>query len=267
MLVHDVDFNLVRQDDGFDQFPMWELFLEAKRVHDRNNLAPWESRFAALGAVGRLHEQGRDSFDALVKKTGERLQGLMFHDAREMFEEIRSDSLLAPSVVSHLLTANHWGACVALGAGLGIPAQRVRGVSEYDCEGFDKSLVLLQILCEDPSAVILCSDDSDPGLSADVGQPSVVRSLPFDVPLRDVSLFATRGATEDDPRTYGLQSRLEEARIPYVLNGLRQNAEGKYEGYQGVRRMVEVYASWLATHHAREVPLKNSFTNAYSVNG
>lgn len=26
VLVHDVDFNLVRQDDGFDQFPMWELF-------------------------------------------------------------------------------------------------------------------------------------------------------------------------------------------------------------------------------------------------
>jgi hypothetical protein len=195
------------------------------------------------------------------------LRGVMFDDALEMFEEIRRDSLLATSVTSHLLTANHRGACVALGEGLGIPAQRVRGVSEYDCEGFDKSLVLLQILCEDPTAVVLCSDDSDPGLSAEVGQHSVVRGLPFDVPLRDVCLFATRGATEDDPRTYGLQSRLEEARIPYVLNGLRYSAGGKCEGYQGVRKMVGVYARWLATHHAREVTLKNSFTNAYSVNG
>lgn len=243
ILVHDLDKNLAFDESYYSEFPNWKLFSKAKEIHDKYEISPWESRFSALSVFGVLNSETRELFFTLLKKLGKEISNLVFEDVRELFQQF--NHFPYRSIECCIVTANNSTVASEVSRQLGWFPNRVWGVSESNCDGFDKAITLLEILYADPSAILICSDDSDSGLISSLREGSLFQDTDIHIQLPDLCFFAARCPTETESTHYDLHEVLDLLKIPFLINHAELHSSGKMYGYQGVNEYVRIYKDWI----------------------
>jgi hypothetical protein len=238
ILVHDIDRNLTASEDHYAHFPLFDLWSRIHQLHREMDLGPPEARFAALSIFGANHPNVRDAWDSQLRQMGRRLPGMLLSDARELFaaEAARPNGLIE----SCFVTGNNTTVAAQMAESLGLPGARIWGVDETGVDGFDKPLAVLEIIRENPGAIVVVSDDGDPELVRAV-QESLVgddRAAGF----ADLLLFVAREPNGDETYTYSLGPALAKAGLPFLSNVL-QKGPGIEVGYQGMNQVVDLYQS------------------------
>lgn len=246
IIVHDIDNNLTFDDSYYREFPNYDLFSKAKEVHDKYKISPWESRFSALSVFGMLNSNTRKSFLFLLKVLGRNISNLVFEDVKELLYQSAHFFHQEGGIECCIVTANNSIVASELSTQLGWFPNRVWGVNERNCDGFDKALTLLEILCANPNIILVCSDDGDSGLIQDLEKESLVQNSSINIPLSYLCFFAARYAREDEPIQYGLYEALNSRNFPFLLNWAERLPSGKMNGYQGVNKYVGVYKEWIS---------------------
>lgn len=245
VIVHDLDNNLTLDESYYSDFPNWNLFLKAKEVHDKYQISPWEARFSALSIFGTQHSDTRKSFLLLLKDLGCKISHLVFEDVKELSRKLSFFSSHEGEIKCYIVTANNSIVAKEVSERLGWLPPRVWGVNESNCDGFDKSLTMLEIFCDNPNIILICSDDGDSGLIQDMKKESLLPNKNIKLPLSHLCFFAARCATEYESSQYNLYEELNSQKIPFLSNYAKKNLSGKIYGYQGVTEYVKVYKEWV----------------------
>lgn len=245
VIVHDLDNNLTLDESYYSDFPNWNLFLKAKEVHDKYQISPWEARFSALSIFGNQHLDTRKNFLLLLKDLGCKISHLVFEDVKELSQKLSFFSSQEGGIECCIVTGNNSIVANEVSERLGWLPARVWGVNESNCDGFDKALTLLEIFCDKPNIILICSDDGDTGLIQDMKKESLLPSKNIKLPLSRLSFFAARCATEDESSQYRLSQELNFQKIPFLSNYANKTLSGKIYGYQGVTEYVKIYREYI----------------------
>lgn len=240
VLVHDIDKNLTVDDSYYTDFPNYNLFVKAKEIHDKYMISPWESRFPALSVVGVLNSTTRDIFLSLLKELGRKISNLVFEDVKELLYH-SSYFVNQGTIECCIVTANNSIVARELSSQLGWLPEKIWGVDERNCDGFDKALTLLEILCDNPNTIIVLSDDGDSSLIEGLEKDSLLDSISIPVPLSYLCFFAARCATAEETDEYKLYEALNAKKLPFLINWADHSLSERVYGYQGVSRYVETY--------------------------
>lgn len=243
ILVHDIDRNLTPTDDHYVLFPEFDLWSRVHSLHRDFDYGPPEARFAVLSIFGACHPSVRHLWYSQLRLMGSRLPGMLFSDARQLFasEAAKSTSLIE----SCFVTGNNTTVAAQMAVSLGLPKARIWGVDETGLDGFDKPLALLEIIRDNPGAIVVVSDDGDPELVQTVRQSTEKRSVQ-PVGLADLVLFVARQPNQDENYVYSLEPALAQAGYPYLSNVLQARGSDDFIGYQGMNQVVRLYKSLTA---------------------
>ena len=115
----------------------------------------------------------------------------------------------------------------------------VEGLKADSIMAQEKPLRLMEMILEDPEAVILFSDDRDRRTCEAIEAGSAIEGLEIPLPLEDMVMFASRVAGEGETKDFKLAATLKENGIAFA-----ENHKDGQEGYQGVVKMMQIYQRW-----------------------
>ncbi|HSW97824.1 MAG TPA: hypothetical protein VLF89_08415 [Candidatus Saccharimonadales bacterium] len=142
------------------------------------------------------------------------------------------------------LTANMQDCGAGAISRIGIPIELV-GQSYDSVLGPEKPTYLINLLAQNPNSVIVHSDDADARIVKALQNESVIDGMELPLALEDVVFFATRkrSSTEYPQTPFKLEAQLSKKGIPYAVNKREVTNQGII-GYQGTKRMAELYKWW-----------------------